>query len=64
MLLWMMERNHTFYVKDLVQHLRDHHDFVGCDGTVRRGLIKAGFKRKLVSFKSRDRRVKHEVFCI
>lgn len=46
----MAGRNYTFYVKDLTQFLKDNHGFKGCDGTVRRALIRAGFKRKLVRF--------------
>lgn len=57
MLSWMAERNYTFYIKDVVHHLREHHEFVGCHGTVRRGLLKTGFKRKVVSCKSNVRLV-------
>lgn len=57
MIGWMIDRNYTFYVKDLVQFLRNEHEFIGCEGTVRRGLLKAGFKRKLVSSKSDGRDV-------
>lgn len=52
MLVWMAERGHKFYVKDLVQYLREEHGYHGCDANVRRGLVKGGFKRKLVSCES------------
>ena len=49
MLEWVKAKNYEFYVKDLVQYLKEYHDYKGCDGTIRRGLVRAGFKRKLVS---------------
>lgn len=50
MLEWMKERDYAFYVKDLVGFLRENYGYKGCDGTVRRELVRAGFRRKLVSF--------------
>lgn len=32
-----------------MQYLKEHHGYSGCDGTIRRGLVRAGFKRELVS---------------
>lgn len=49
MIVWMAKENHTFYVKDLVAYLRDEYRYKGCDGTIRRCLMRAGYRRKLVS---------------
>ncbi|KAL9089307.1 MAG: hypothetical protein Q9159_002608 [Coniocarpon cinnabarinum] len=46
LLVWIAARDYTFYVKDLVSYLKEHHAYKGCDGTVRRGMIRAGFKRR------------------
>ncbi|KAB8342762.1 hypothetical protein FH972_022360 [Carpinus fangiana] len=51
MLGWMAGRDYTFYIKDLTQFLKDNHAFAGCDGTVRRALLRAGFKRKLPAYR-------------
>ena len=48
MLAWMAGRDYTFYVKDLVAFLKENHGYTGCDGTVRRVLVRAGFRKKLV----------------
>lgn len=49
MIVWMAERDHTFYVKDLVKFLKEEYRYKGCDGTIRRCLVRAGYRRKLVS---------------
>ena len=49
MLDWVTEHNCTFYVKDLVSYLKDNYDYRGCEGTARRSLVKAGYRRKMVS---------------
>lgn len=48
MIVWMAKENHTFFVKDLVAFLRDEYRYKGCDGTIRRCLMRAGYRRKLV----------------
>lgn len=50
MFAWAAGRGYTFYVKDLVEFLREAEGYGGCDGTVRRELVRAGFRKKLVSF--------------
>lgn len=49
MLNWVAERNYIFYVKDLVKYLKETTAFEGHAATVRRRLLKAGLKIKLVS---------------
>lgn len=48
MIVWMAKEDHTFYVKDLVAFLREQYRFKGCDGTIRRCLMRAGYRRNLV----------------
>lgn len=45
----MSERDQNFFVKDLCTHLQENYNYKGSHATVRRCLIRAGFKRKLVS---------------
>ncbi|KAI9728121.1 MAG: hypothetical protein M1828_004582 [Chrysothrix sp. TS-e1954] len=52
MLDWVAEHDCTFYVKDLVQFLKANHEYRGCEGTARRSLVKAGYRRKVPWHKS------------
>ncbi|KAI9662713.1 MAG: hypothetical protein M1831_002756 [Alyxoria varia] len=47
LMAWMRLRNYSFYIKDALNYLTTEHGYKGVHGTVRRFLIRSGFKRKM-----------------